>query len=546
MPQIAKQPKAAIYARVSSEKQDVDISILTQVNRAKAYIKDKGYVLAKIYKDEAITGTVDDRGEFLDMIADARQKPRPFEFIVVINFSRFARDRYDSAIYKGTLKKSGVRVLSIEQPNDGSPEGDLMEGIFESFDAYYSANLGRYIRYSLESLVEQGFYPIRKPPFGYDKKPVQDGRKTRYVLAINETEAAVVRQLYDLYQDGKATNQIPKIFNAQGILSPSGGKWAPSTTHRILRREIYNGTMVFPLDPEPGRRQIRVENAHPAIIPPDQFKAVQDILDERTPEVVHPRQAGSNHLLSSLIKCNLCSSTVVVINSKKGDYFYYLCHTKKTQGIVVCDCTNRNADELDALILDTILDDILTRENVRQFIDRIDDEMHDQGVKHQDSISAIENQIQELEQRIDRLTIAYETGVMPIETFAKRIDVLQDHKAVLHEAKKAATESIGSQLRLLQDPDGAVSFVNELKHCLSQCETKQLKPLLRRFIKGVRLDYDKAVIEYRIPLPDDSHAPRKTRREIDLTEPVHTTAHLGPPSRPNSPYGVGQTSTSSR
>ncbi len=535
MPQTTKQPRAVIYARVSSENQDVDMSILTQINRAKAYIKECGYLLVGTYKDEARTGTVDDRDGFLDMISDARQKPRPFEFIVVINFARFARDRYDSAVYKGTLRKLGVFVQSIEQPNDGSPEGDLMEGIFESFDAYYSANLGRYIQHSLEGLVEQGFYPIRKPPYGYNKKPVQDGQKTRYVLEINESQAAVVRQLFELYRDGKATNEIPTTFNEQGIPSPDGGKWPPSTVHRMLRREIYKGTMVFPLNPKPGRRQVRLDFDHLAIIPPKEFKAVQDMMDERSPEQTHPRHTGSNHLLSGKIKCNRCSNTVVVINSKNGDYDYYLCNTKRKQGIAVCDCTNRNAEELDALILDAILDDILTGENVRLFINRIKDEMRDQGVKHEDTIAAIEKQIQELEGRFERLTIAYETGAMPLEIFAKRMEVLEDNKLVLHEAKKAAMESVGSQLRLLQDPEAAVSFAAELKDCLRQCETKQLKHLLGRFIKQVRIDYDKAIIVYKIPLPDDSHAPRKTRREIDLTDPVHTSVQLAPPSLLNPP-----------
>ncbi len=138
--------KTAIYARVSSDSQDIDLSISAQLRALRDYAVKHGYTVVKEYVDEAESGRTDRRPAFWEMIALAKTKHPPFEVILVWKLNRFARNRADSIVYKKLLRDRGIKLISINEPLDDSPSGKLLEGVIESIDEFYSANLGQDIK----------------------------------------------------------------------------------------------------------------------------------------------------------------------------------------------------------------------------------------------------------------------------------------------------------------------------------------------------------------------------------------------------------------
>ena len=134
---------AALYARVSSNRQDVDLSVSAQLRALKDYAKANGYSVAREYVDEAESGRVADRPQFREMIEEGSQPKAPFQVILVWKFSRFTRKREHAVAFKSMLRRKGVRVVSITEHADDSPTGKLMEAIIESVDEFYSENLLR-------------------------------------------------------------------------------------------------------------------------------------------------------------------------------------------------------------------------------------------------------------------------------------------------------------------------------------------------------------------------------------------------------------------
>ena len=128
--------KVALYARVSSDRQDVDLSISAQLKAMREYAQRNGYQVVKEFVDEAETGRTTTRPAFKEMISTARRSGKPFERILVWKYSRFARNRKDSIVYKAMLKKAGVMVVSINEPFDDTPTGRLMEGFIEVLDEF--------------------------------------------------------------------------------------------------------------------------------------------------------------------------------------------------------------------------------------------------------------------------------------------------------------------------------------------------------------------------------------------------------------------------
>ena len=171
--------KVALYARVSSEKQDVDLSISAQLKSLRDYAIKNGHEVVREFIDEAESGKTTARPAFREMIATARRSQKPFDLILVWKYSRFARSREDSIVFKTMLRKNGIRVVSISEPAEDTPTGKLLEAMIESLDEFYSANLGEEVTRGMRESASRGFYISSQAPFGYRKvKKLKMARKS--------------------------------------------------------------------------------------------------------------------------------------------------------------------------------------------------------------------------------------------------------------------------------------------------------------------------------------------------------------------------------
>lgn len=132
--------KVALYARVSSDQQaEKNNSIPSQLRLLHEYADKHNMTVYKEYVDEGESALSVNRPAFLEMISETKKKFPPFQAILVWKLSRFARNRQDSILYKSLLKKRGIDVISISEPIDDTPQGQLMEGMIEVIDEFYSA-----------------------------------------------------------------------------------------------------------------------------------------------------------------------------------------------------------------------------------------------------------------------------------------------------------------------------------------------------------------------------------------------------------------------
>ena len=129
---------AALYARVSSDRHDVDLSVSAQLRALEDYARANGYSVAREYVDEAESGRVADRPQFREMIEEGSKSQAPFDVILVWKFSRFTRKREHAVAFTSMLRRKGIRVVSITEQADDTATGRLLEGIIESVDEFYS------------------------------------------------------------------------------------------------------------------------------------------------------------------------------------------------------------------------------------------------------------------------------------------------------------------------------------------------------------------------------------------------------------------------
>lgn len=419
---------AVIYARYSSDNQREE-SITAQIRAIEEYSKKENYYIIDIYKDEAQSATTDDRKDFLRMIDDS--KKGMFDVIIVHKLDRFARNRYDSAIYKRELRLNGVRVVSVTENLDGSPESVILESVLEGMSEYYSANLAREVKKGLQENALQARHTGGRPPLGYDV-----GEDMRLVL--NDFEAEAVKIIYNMYSDGHSYGQIISELSNRGFKTKAGKAFGKNSLYEILRQEKYTGTYVF------NRRSrgtngkynnhkessdiIKIENGCPQIIDKRMWFKVQDRM-KGNKKIGGQNKAKVEYLLSGKIFCGNCGSAMVghtTSDSKtKKKYHYYVCANKKRTG--ECSLKGVGKDKIEELVLDNLYAGVFSDSVIEKSIDKILDYSNKKQVilpglleEYKANLKTIDADINKI---IDLLMSGYRN-----ESFKQKLDELEDAK----------------------------------------------------------------------------------------------------------------------
>ena len=491
---------AALYARVSSDRQDVDLSVAAQLRALRDYAEKNGYVVAREYIDEAESGRIADRPQFRRMLDEASLADSPFQEILVWKFSRFTRKREHAVAFKSMLRKRGIRVTSITEHADDSPTGKLMEAIIESVDEFYSENLAQEVLRGMREAASRGFWIGTYSPYGYRKVPVQDGAKKRPKLELDPPADGVVRRIFQMALLGTSILDITKTLNKEGIASPQGRRWTKTTIHRILTNESYTGTLVWGTRAKDNVPPVRVEDAFPAIVSRSDFERVSAILGSKAPAKIHPRRAASPYLLSGIVRCETCGKALTAHEAKSGQFTYYVCHSLLKQGQGACDTPRLNAKRFERMIIDAIRENILTESNIRDLVKLVNEELDSVIREQRERVEAIDEELNEIRRRLDRLWQAVETTDLEINDILPRIREHKERQEKLEMAADEARAILSVRMRGLGDEDAIAGYVKEMSEFLMESKLTETRAFIRSFVKEIGVVPGKATIRYTIPI----------------------------------------------
>ncbi len=500
--------KAVIYARVSSDNQDVDLSISAQLRALRDYAIKHDYEVVREFVDEAESGRTADRPNFKEMISLSRMKHPPFEVVLVWKLNRFARSRVDSVTYKALLRSKGIKVISINEPLDDSPPGRLLEGVIESIDEFYSANLGQDIKRGMRESAQREFFIGSRPPYGFHKVAIKDGTKTRCKLEPDSQESVtiqVIRRMFDMALKDIGCKEIAKALNREGIRTGNGQRWGKTTVHKILTNEAYCGILVWGGRPgHPAARSgyppIRVENAWPAIISRDEFDEVQTKMALKRPQVIHPRIIPSFYLLSGLLFCS-CGHAMIGRSAKSHQYYYYVCNRSSKQGSDSFGAVALPKGRLERLVIAQIKERILNQEWLEELVKLVNGEIESSTSDLKEKLGTIDAEISEVRGRLSKLYDALETGKLNLDDLAPRIKELRLRQDELSKARlQLEAEQITSGVRHV-DAEIVKAYALDLKNTLEAADITESKAFLRSFVERIDINKNEATIRYKLPMP---------------------------------------------
>lgn len=404
---------AATYCRYSSHGQ-TEQSIEGQLRDNYDFAQREGYTIVAEYIDRARTGRSDNRDDFQRMIADAAK--RGFSVVIVWKLDRFARNRYDSAIYKAKLKKYGVRVVSAKENLSDTPEGIILEGMLESMAEYYSANLSVNVKRGMRETIAKGRWYGGALPYGY--KSV-DGK-----LVPDEKTAPVIRYVFEEYANGTPKKQIIEALARRGVKSPRGKPLCMTSFQAALKNPVYCGEFRF--------KGKTVEGVAEPIVTRDVFNRVQANLAV----VKHAPAAQKAHveyLLSGKAFCGHCGASMVAEcgRGRHGRVFhYYACSTRKK--LHTCKKQNERKDDVEMWVVTSTVNYILQTDHLSEVSGAVVAEYNREFSSSK--VTDMERELSRINRELDNLvdTLADAPKVTHKRIYAK-MEALENQRADLEE-----------------------------------------------------------------------------------------------------------------
>ena len=431
---------AVIYARYSSHNQREE-SIEGQLRECHEFAEKNKITVIGEYCDRALSGKTDKRPQFQKMIKDSAKGA--FDAVIMYTLDRFARNRYDSAVYKARLKKNGVRIFYAKQPLPDTPEGIILESILEGYAEYYSENLSRNVKRGMRERALKGFAVGQQAPLGY-----VIGEDKRF--HIEPVGARVVQEIYELYASGKSKREIADYCNERNYKTSTGKAFVPNSFTSILRNEKYIGTYTF--------TDISLENAIPAIIDKRLFAQVQERI-KKNARMKGRKKAKEEYLLVTKVFCGHCGSPMVgeCGTSKTGKtYHYYKCACRKQKGS--CDKAPEPKTALENFVVMYVAHTLLTDESI-DFIAEKTVEALRKEAENDSYTKELKSNLREIEKQIANIINAIERGILT-DSMKDRLNELEVDKADLEIAIKQ--DAISKKLMLTKEQ--VAYFLSALKN----------------------------------------------------------------------------------
>ena len=450
----------AAYIRVSTDDQ-LEFSPDSQLHKITAYAKSNNIILPPEFifmEEEGRSGrNTKHRPEFQRMIGLAKSDPKPFEVILVWKYSRFARNREDSVVYKSMLRKQrGIDVVSVSESVGDDKMSILIEAIIEAMDEWYSINLSEEVLRGMAEKASRGGI-VGSPAYGY--------KAEGNVFVPIPEEAKIVQMVFESFvHNDMGCRDIAAMLNAMGVRTKKGRLMENRTVEYMLHNPVYIGKIRWSPNGQIERDWekpdlIISDGAHEPIISAELFEqAARKLEDRKKMYAKYARQSSENvdYILKGLVRCSSCGSTLTRSASGLQCHSYAKGVCKQSHYITLKNITDRVLNMIETTFTDENFE--VSVKNVGRLTDQNE---------------IIESQIEKEYVKLERIKAAYADGIDTLEEYKANkakiqasIDFLIQKKASQPEpkrdCKKEFLDKNRKAVKTLRDPE----ITEAEKNCL--------------------------------------------------------------------------------
>ena len=424
--------RVTFYARVSTDQDEQINSLENQVQYYTELIQSKpNWKFVPGYVDEGISGgSTKKRDNFNRMIRDA--KAGMFDFIITKEISRFSRSTLDSIKYTQELLDYNVGVF-FQNDNINTLDTDsefrlvIMAGVAQD----EIRKLSERLKFGFRQAIKNGHVLGNDKLYGYDKKDC--------VLTVNEEEAGIIRIIFDLYGNQRlGTRTISKRLMELGYTSREGNAFNTLTIRHILENPKYKGWYCGNKSQSVDyrtKRNILLDESEwvtypdpsiPAIVPEELWNRANALYKRRREEMKSHSSGVSFHNrypYSAKIYCEEHGTTFhrQVIQTKKGQQEVWQCKVYRSHGRAACSAPQIRSSDLDVILSDIFKELVRDKEKIIDSLVTVLTNIPKE-VDYGKLRCQVENEMDDLERKKNRLLDLSIAGALTVEEFKERND----------------------------------------------------------------------------------------------------------------------------
>src|SRR5215216_5657380 len=542
---------AAIYARVSSERQREEGTIQSQVAGLRELAGERGLAVADefVFSDEGFSGTTLQRPA-LERLRD-RATEGAFEIVLCHSADRLARRYAYQVLLLEELGRVGVEVVFAREPErTGSPEQELLRQFQGMIAEYERAQIAERMRRGRLHRARQGSQAVLAgAPYGY--RYVRKSEHADAYYEVDEAEAEIVREVFRRYtEEGESMNRIARALTERGVPTRTGrAVWDQAVIGRMLRNPAYRGEAAYGKSRNEGRpaKATRTARARgerhgrrparraappeewtlvpvPALVSAEQFELAQARRAEN--KRFAARNTKRPSLLQGILVCRECGYACHRHTSGSG-HSYYRC--TGSDGWLfpsgrVCHSRPVRADVLDELVWGEVVRLLTNPELVQAEIER---RLAAARTEHPAAQrrEGIERELARTRGATERLISAYQEELLSLDELRSRMPELRRREAALASQLRsldAELHDAETYLQLAETLEGFLSRLGERAATLDIGERQRVLRLVVREVLIGRKD-GPVTIRHSIPLPQTDDGGASSLLRDSLTTRRHST-----------------------
>jgi site-specific DNA recombinase len=524
---------AAIYARVSSDRQKENHTIASQTEALKEFARTHNYTVPPewVFQDEGYSGAILARPG-LESLRDLAAEGQ-IRVVLVYAPDRLSRKYAYQILLAEEFSRCGVELIFLKSPAGATPEDQLLVQFQGMIAEYERAQIAERSRRGKRHKARQGVINVLSgAPYGY--RYVRKTETSAAYYEVIEAEAQVVRLVFETYtQQGLSINAIARMLNQRQIPTRTAKtRWERSTVWGILRNPAYQGKACYgktELRPRqritrpirqrkgvPSRdsanherpRQDWIEVPVTPLVSEELFTLAQEQLARNKHHA--PRRTIEPTLLQGMLVCQQCGYALYRCSTRtsKHQLHYYRClgsdGYRRLKGPV---CTNRpvRQDYLDQFVWNEIIRLLEDPALVQAEIDR-----RQEVARNADPLRRREEELHReqarLEKGTERLVTAYQEGLVTLLQLRHRMPDLRKQAQAIESELQSLEMAAVDQAQYLQLAETLAGFCGKLRRRADTLDVRERQQILRLLVKEVLVDTDTITLRHSIPVPQSGNA----------------------------------------
>jgi site-specific DNA recombinase len=518
---------AAIYARVSSDRQKEEHTIASQTAALIAFAKDNGYSVPPewVFEDEGYSGASLVRPG-LEKIRDLAAEGQ-IEAVLIHSPDRLSRKYAYQVLLIEEFSRSGVEAVFLKAPQAETPEDRLLLQFQGMIAEYERAQILERSRRGKRHKAKQGTVSVLSgAPYGY--RYVRKSDQTAAYYEIVETEAQVVREVYERYTaQGLSIGEITQWLNELGTPTRlRAGRWERSTVWAMLRNPAYGGAACYGKTQLAKRQRITrplrlrggiatresasherpreewIEIPVPAIVSGETFALAAERLESNKRHA--PRRTAVPSVVQGLVSCRKCGYAMYRTSTRSSarKIYYYRCLVSDAYrhlNHALCDTHPVRMDLLDAVVWDAIMQLLEDPSLIQAEINRRLETAR-QSSPAKKRLEALQRELVRIRKGIERLLTAYQEDLLSLDELRSRMPELRRRERTAHAELSSLTSQESEKATYLRLAETVSSFLARLKETAHTLDAAGRNKIVRLLVKDVLVDDESITIRHSIPV----------------------------------------------